>query len=149
VTVPRRQAPVARGRSTARASCVVTAVYTTSPPPSADAEDGGLLAQGPQALCLRRVHGPRPDAAQFLRVGGHAGGDVAVLAVDPTEGVELAADRAPDRRRRALLDRLHVLSALLEGGDILGGHELCKARPDGPGMHREGLHAARIRPQRK
>src|SRR5262249_43138330 len=103
VTIPRRQGPVARGRSTARASCAVTAVYTTSPPPSADTEADDLLAERPEALRLRRVHGPRSDPAQFLRVCRHGHGDIAVLAVDPTEGVELPADRAPDRRRRALL----------------------------------------------
>src|SRR5215469_14892015 len=72
------------------------------PPPSADAEAGDLLAERPEALCLRRVLRPRPDAVQRLRVGRHGLGDVAVLAVDATEGVELAADRAPDRRRCAL-----------------------------------------------
>ena len=48
-------------------------------------------------------------AAFSLMLLGHQRGDVAVLAIDTAQSVELRAGCAPDTSRRPLLDRFQVL----------------------------------------
>src|ERR1700676_2865115 len=118
------------------------------------------FTDAPLPRCRLAVNCVRPDAGSSRpRFGGNAAfalrmlqlRNVAILAIDASQTSELRAGRAPDLRRRTLLDGLEALGRIDDRGTIVGERSETfqgvvremLGQPgfeNAPGMNRESTH---------